>query len=134
MFESDPGEEAPPLPLAFTNALGRRLPGGGRGSPTRKPFEHSNTSTCPNALVCELESLGAFADPLYSDVYTIQISDNVRSASSGAPIDGDNNGSAGGNAVITLTHRCPPDMAAPYGEFDFFDVLAFGRQGIRWPA
>ena len=36
--------------------------------------------------------------------------DSVVSSSSAFPIDGDNDGIAGGDLVVSLVHRCPADL------------------------
>lgn len=46
-----------------------------------------------------------FDTPLFDDDYTITIADTVVGAVSGQPIDGDNDGAAGGNAIIVMKHR-----------------------------
>lgn len=51
----------------------------------------------------------SFGTPLFDDDYTITIADTVVGAVSGQPIDGDNDGAAGGNAVIVMKHRRRPD-------------------------
>jgi hypothetical protein len=46
-----------------------------------------------------------FDTPLLYDRYVITIHDSVTSAATGAAIDGDNDGFAGGHAVIVMEHR-----------------------------
>jgi hypothetical protein len=47
----------------------------------------------------------AFGKTLLDDNYTITIHDTVKSAVTGAAIDGDKNGLAGGNAILVMEHR-----------------------------
>ncbi len=51
----------------------------------------------------------AFEKVLLNDKYTIRIRDSVVSAETEAPIDGDNDGNAGGDAVLVMEHRNPFD-------------------------
>ena len=44
-------------------------------------------------------------EPLLNNVYTITIKDSVVSAQTGNPIDGDEDGYAGGNAMMIMEHR-----------------------------
>jgi hypothetical protein len=47
----------------------------------------------------------AFGEVLLDDEYTITIHDSVISAETRAPIDGDNDGLADGDAILTMEHR-----------------------------
>ena len=47
----------------------------------------------------------AFGETLLNDKYTITISDSVVSAETGNPIDGDEDGLSGGDAIIVMEHR-----------------------------
>lgn len=51
----------------------------------------------------------AFSTPLLNNKYTITIHDSVASAAGGVPIDGDNDGHTGGDAVLVMEHRNPFD-------------------------
>ena len=51
----------------------------------------------------------SFGEPLLNDIYTITIADTVVSADGEIPIDGDNDGESGGDAVIVMEHRCRHD-------------------------
>jgi hypothetical protein len=55
----------------------------------------------------------AFATPLQDNTYTITIQDTLRSVATAAALDGDRNGIAGADAVLTLAHMtssaCPGD-------------------------
>ena len=52
----------------------------------------------------------AFGEVLLNDKYTITISDSVESAATDAAIDGDNDGFAGGDAVLEMEHRRRADI------------------------
>lgn len=67
----------------------------------------------------------SFAVPLSADTYTVTISDAVISVSTGEPLDGNNDGTSGGDAVLTFTHRCEADIAAPAGILDLNDITGF---------
>jgi len=66
-----------------------------------------------------------FAQPLFNDVYTITIADTLTSLATGQPLDGDNDGVAGADAVLTLEHRCAADPANPPFVYDLSDIDAF---------
>jgi hypothetical protein len=51
----------------------------------------------------------SFGEPLLNDIYTITIADTVVSADGEIPIDGDNDGESGGDAIIVMEHRCRHD-------------------------
>ena len=63
-----------------------------------------------------------FGETLNNDRYTITISDTVLSAETGAAIDCDNSGLAGGDAVIVLEHREREDSTND-NSIDLFDFL-----------
>ncbi len=65
-----------------------------------------------------------FGTRLLNDVYTITIADTVVSVANATPIDGDNDGESGGDAVIVMEHRCRTD-SDDSGEIDFADLLEF---------
>lgn len=67
----------------------------------------------------------SFAEPLNADIYTVTISDAVISVLTGEPLDGNNDGTSGGDAVLTFTHRCEADIAAPAGILDLNDISGF---------
>lgn len=66
-----------------------------------------------------------FATPLEADTYTITVADTLTAVATGRPLDGDNDGVAGGSAEVVLTHRCNADLAAPTGLLDLSDITAF---------
>ena len=67
----------------------------------------------------------AFDDaPLFNNKYTITICDSVVSAAGGVPIDGDDNGFTGGDAVLVMEHRDPFDHDRD-GDIDLADFAAF---------
>jgi hypothetical protein len=66
----------------------------------------------------------AFGKVLLNNEYTITISDSVVSAETGAAIDGDNDGLAGGDAVLTMEHRDPFDHDRD-GDVDLLDFGEF---------
>lgn len=66
----------------------------------------------------------AFATPLSNNRYTITIHDSVISAVSGIPIDGDDDGFAGGEAGLVVEHRNPCDHDRD-GDVDLTDFAAF---------
>lgn len=49
------------------------------------------------------------AAPLSGDDYTVNLAETITSVSTGQPLDGDNDGIAGGDATLTFTHRCLAD-------------------------
>ncbi|MCB9854069.1 MAG: hypothetical protein H6818_00160 [Phycisphaerales bacterium] len=51
-----------------------------------------------------------FAVPLESGAYTVIVHDSALSAAGGIPIDGNDDGIAGGDLVLTLAHRYPADL------------------------
>ncbi len=92
--------------VAVTNALGQIVPSSASGSGSQF-------------------LLIAFDTPLYTDTYTITVYDTVRSVGGAIQIDGDNDGTAGGNAVIQMMHLCPSDVNnnEVVDSQDFFDFL-----------
>ncbi|MEM1186365.1 MAG: hypothetical protein AAGI53_15360 [Planctomycetota bacterium] len=66
-----------------------------------------------------------FAQPLFNDEYTITISDTLTSVGTGQPLDGDNDGVAGVDAILTIQHRCAADASDPPFLYDLSDVDAF---------
>lgn len=64
------------------------------------------------------------ADPLFGDTYTLTIADTVTAIATGTSLDGDNDGFAGGDAVLEFTHRCPGDFNGDE-TVNTLDVLAF---------
>ncbi len=68
---------------------------------------------------------GGANDPLLNGSYRITIDDRARAASDNVPIDGDNDGIAGGDAEIIVTHRCLADLADPAGLLDLADIVEF---------
>ncbi len=64
------------------------------------------------------------AEPLFGDTYTVTIADTVTSVATGEPLDGDNDGFSGGDAVLNFTHRCPGDFNAD-GSVNTIDVIQF---------
>ena len=65
-----------------------------------------------------------FGETLLYDRYTVTINDSVVSAISGAPIDGDNDGTAGGDAVLVMEHRQRADSDND-NDLDMFDFAEF---------
>jgi len=65
-----------------------------------------------------------FGKTLLNDKYTITIHDSVVSVATGASIDGDNDGLAGGDAVIVMEHRerHDSDNDNDIDMFDFADL------------
>ncbi|AQQ10337.1 hypothetical protein L21SP3_02169 [Sedimentisphaera cyanobacteriorum] len=51
-----------------------------------------------------------FSEALLGDEYTITVPDTVTSKQTGNPMDGDNDGSAGGDLVFTIEHRKRQDF------------------------
>ncbi len=68
----------------------------------------------------------AFAAPILDDVYTITVADSAFSATTGAPIDGDDDGAAGGDLVVTIEHRRRADIdnSGDVGAADLAALLA----------
>ena len=70
-----------------------------------------------------------FGDILLHDKYTITIHDSVQSVETSAAIDGDNNGLAGGNAVLVMEHRQRHDSAND-NDIDFLDFREFADKWL----
>ena len=66
----------------------------------------------------------SFGETLLNDKYTITIHDSVAGCESNASIDGDNDGCAGGNAVLIIEHRNQFD-ADRDGNVDLYDFGVF---------
>lgn len=71
----------------------------------------------------------SFGEVLLNDTSTITINDTATAADDGIPIDGDNNGVNGGDAVVVLIHQnpgnpCPADFNAS-GAVNSDDYFAF---------
>ncbi|UYV12680.1 MAG: hypothetical protein NCW75_15490 [Phycisphaera sp.] len=62
--------------------------------------------------------------PLDGDTYTVTIRDSVVAVATGRSIDGDRDGSAGGDALIRYSHACRADFDGD-GALTIFDFLAF---------
>ena len=63
--------------------------------------------------------------PLRLGGYEILVRDTARASANNAPIDGNNDGVAGGDATLTVTHICNADIAEPSGLLDLSDISAF---------
>lgn len=68
---------------------------------------------------------GGANDPLLNGSYNVTIAGLARALVDNVPIDGDNDGIAGGAAVFTVGHRCRADLAEPMGVLDLSDITAF---------
>jgi hypothetical protein len=68
---------------------------------------------------------GGANDPLVNGAYRITIGGLARALADNVPIDGDQDGIAGGDAVFVVTHRCLADLADPAGLLDLNDITAF---------
>lgn len=53
-----------------------------------------------------------FGTPLFDDTYTITLNDTILSLATNAALDGDRNGVAGADAVLTLAHSGPCDSSS----------------------
>jgi hypothetical protein len=74
-----------------------------------------------------------FGEMLLQDTYTITVSDSVVSAETGVAIDGDNDGLAGGDAILVMTHRHPLDYDRDR-DIDLSDLAELlGMYGTTWP-
>lgn len=71
----------------------------------------------------------AFGDTLLNDKYTITIKDTVVSAETGNPIDGDDDGFSGGNAVIVMEHRQRHDSDND-NDVDLADLSALAEKWL----
>jgi len=71
-----------------------------------------------------------FGETLLYDRYTITINDSVVSAISGAAIDGDNDGTAGGDAVLVMEHRQRTDSDND-NDLDMFDFAEFADNWLE---
>jgi len=49
------------------------------------------------------------ADPLEHDTYTVTLADTITSVETGQALDGDNDGVAGVDAVLSFSHACEAD-------------------------
>lgn len=65
--------------------------------------------------------------PLKNDTYTVTLADSLKSVASAQPLDGDNNGIAGGDAVLSFKHFCRADFTNDR-LLDFFDLQGFLSQ------
>jgi len=65
-----------------------------------------------------------FDTPVFNDDYTIIILDTAVASRNNVPIDGDNDGVSGGDAILTLRHRCDGDFNAD-GTINSVDVIQF---------
>ena len=67
-----------------------------------------------------------FDTALIGDDYSITIHDTAVAAQNNAPIDGDGDGVAGGDATFTISHRCVADSDGDgtVGVLDFLALLA----------
>ena len=50
------------------------------------------------------------AEPLSGNTYTVTLADSITSVSTGQPLDGDNDGVAGEDAILTFIHNCAADQ------------------------
>ena len=66
------------------------------------------------------------AAPLSGDTYTVTVADTVVSATTGQPLDGDSDGIAGGDAVLSFTHACTGDIADDFGTVGADGMVSFG--------
>lgn len=73
-----------------------------------------------------------FAEVLLADRYTIAISDSAVSADGGAPIDGDQDGNAGGDYIFTMEHRNRVDPDND-NDIDFDDLALLADQWLWRP-
>ncbi|MEM7756235.1 MAG: hypothetical protein AAF297_11430, partial [Planctomycetota bacterium] len=62
--------------------------------------------------------------PLLLGAYSITVLETATGLTN-APIDGDNDGVAGGEATVLVAHNCLADLTAPFGVIDLSDVDAF---------
>ncbi|MCP4713430.1 MAG: hypothetical protein GY869_32775 [Planctomycetes bacterium] len=69
-----------------------------------------------------------FSSVLQFDKYTITIHDSVKSAGTIAPIDGDNDGTAGGDYVFTMEHRERHDS----DDNNFINLLDLANFANKW--
>ena len=70
-----------------------------------------------------------FDKPLLNDEYTITIADSVVSSTTGYAIDGDNDGTAGGDAVLVMEHRQRHDSDND-NDIDFYDLADFANKWL----
>lgn len=63
--------------------------------------------------------------PLTLGAYDVIIRDTALASADNAPIDGDGDGVAGGDAFVVVTHVCRADLAEPSGVLDLSDITAF---------
>jgi hypothetical protein len=70
-----------------------------------------------------------FGETLLHDRYTITVHDSVQSAETGAGIDGDNDGLAGGDAVLVMEHRQRHDSDND-NDLDFLDFRNFAEKWL----
>jgi hypothetical protein len=70
-----------------------------------------------------------FDSVLYADKYTITIHDTVSSTDTGSPIDGDNDGNAGGDYVFMMEHRKRTDSDND-NDIDFADLARLAEDWL----
>jgi hypothetical protein len=63
--------------------------------------------------------------PLTLGAYDLIVRDSAPASANNAPIDGDGDGVAGGDAFVVVTHVCRADLADPPGVLDLSDINAF---------
>ncbi|MBN1845578.1 MAG: hypothetical protein JW810_07835 [Sedimentisphaerales bacterium] len=70
-----------------------------------------------------------FAEVLFADRYTVTVHDSVASILNGAPIDGDNDGNAGGDYVFVMEHRKRADGDND-NDVDLVDLALLAREWL----
>jgi hypothetical protein len=70
-----------------------------------------------------------FQETLLTDKYTITVHDTVTSVDTGSPIDGDNDGNAGGDYIFTMEHRERHDSEND-NDIDFYDLANFANNWL----
>ena len=72
--------------------------------------------------------LVTFNDVLYGDKFTVTLKDSIVSSSFGLPIDGDNDGTAGGDYVFVMEHRERHDS----NQDNMIDLLDLRDLAVKW--
>jgi len=83
------------------------------------------TATGSNTTITSI----TFGRKLAFDTYSITIADSARSAVTGASIDGDGDGAAGGHAVLIMRHRMRQDLDND-NRIDFADLALLAQDWL----
>ena len=92
------------------------------------PFISSEWYSSPMVMAISFK-YDELSEALKNDKYTITIADSVVSSTTGYAIDGDNNGTAGGDAVLIMEHRERHDSDND-NDIDLYDLANFANKWL----